>query len=780
MASRKLHPLDGGAPPPLLNERQIGVLASICETLIPTVDDAGSPSLGGKDKTGNVSTAGANRSPAKVHHPVGDHKPALNGHEPQAAPSELPKFFALSGSADGTPEAVAGLLTYLNPTAVGRLSIILTLLSWGLGTLLLAGRWALDWRFPFVHSFPALSPHARERILQGWASSRLEDFRALFRAFKSLTMVAFYGKVDESGGNPAWSAIGYVGPDPQRAKRMAARGSEAARRPLEDAVLDLRGDTGEDVVQTLRSRGFEASQAAASSDITVQCDVVVVGSGSGGGVVAGRLAQGGHKVLVLEKGHYLARNDLPLTELPTLEAMYEKGGLFGTVDGGVALLAGSTVGGGSAINWAASFKTQPHVTREWSQDLGLTKYGGAEYEEAMEAVCVRGGVQAEHVVHNLQNEVLRRGCAALGYDCGVVPRNVEDAHECGWCHMGCASGGKKATTETWLVDAVRAGALILAGVHADRILVEPNPDPLSARQHRARGVVATTGGGRRLVVEARVTVAAAGSLHTPPLLLRSGLENSNIGQHLHVHPVSLVWGYFPEGEGPPGRMYEGGIMTAFSRHVAQWNTTGYGALLMTASAHPAIFAANCPWTSGADMKARMTRYARTVVLIGITRDRGRVSASRRGHPVVQYWPGEADRGVLLTSAEHNLRVLAAAGAHEVGSFHAAGPRFCPAVPGEVDPRFETWLAGLRKRGVHKHDAPLASAHQMGSCRMGVHARSSVVDADCASWEVAGLFLGDASVLPTASGTNPMITVQSIAYCTSDAIKRHLEEQVRVA
>lgn len=202
------------------------------------------------------------------------------------------------------------------------------------------------------------------------------------------------------------------------------------------------------MVQTLRDHGFQASQAAASSDITVQCDVVVIGSGSGGGVVAGRLAQAGHKVLVLEKGRYLARSDLPLTELPSLDAMYEKGGLFSTIDGGVALLAGSTVGGGSAVNWAASFKTAPHVTREWSQELGLTKYGGAEYEAAMAAVCARGGVQTEHVVHNLQNEVLRRGCAALGYDCGVVPRNVEGTHECGWCHMGCANGGKKVNART--------------------------------------------------------------------------------------------------------------------------------------------------------------------------------------------------------------------------------------------------------------------------------------------------------------------------------------------
>lgn len=86
-------------------------------------------------------------------------------------------------------------MSNLDPTAAGRLSIILTLLSWSFGTLLLAGRWAVDWRFPFVHPFPALSPTVREKVLQGWANSRLTDMRALFRAFKVLTVIAFYGQV---------------------------------------------------------------------------------------------------------------------------------------------------------------------------------------------------------------------------------------------------------------------------------------------------------------------------------------------------------------------------------------------------------------------------------------------------------------------------------------------------------------------------------------------------------------------------------------------------------
>jgi hypothetical protein len=105
----------------------------------------------------------------------------------------------------------------------------------------------------------------------------------------------------------------------------------------------------------------------------------------------------------------------------------------------------------------------------------------------------------------------------------------------------------------------------------------------------------------------------------------------------------------------------------------------------------AMFAANLSWTSGASMKERMARYARTVQLIAITRDRseGHISISKRGQPVIHYWPGPAEQEHLLTGAEHNLRVLAAAGAHEVsnrgpsGRNSDRGPEGGPPVPGQA-------------------------------------------------------------------------------------------------
>ena len=83
----------------------------------------------------------------------------------------------------------------------------------------------------------------------------------------------------------------------------------------------------------------------------------MIGSGSGGGIVAGVLAKAGYKVLVLEKGNYFARKNLSLLEGPTMDQMYLSNGLLATDDMGVLVLAGSTVGGGSTINWSASIKT---------------------------------------------------------------------------------------------------------------------------------------------------------------------------------------------------------------------------------------------------------------------------------------------------------------------------------------------------------------------------------------------------------------------------------------
>lgn len=666
----------------------------------------------------------------------------------------------------------------LKPAELHIIKKILWMLSTPVGTFFLAGKLALATKFPFVKRFGDLSLQTREQVLVGWSTSSLSVFRDVFKAFKVSIAWNHFTTVNENGQNPFWKAIGYCGPDP------VARSATLTPKPLEDSVIDVSVLSSEDLNMALKTRGFRLTDGSSianpeivkSEDHVLECDVVIVGSGSGGGVAAAVLAKAGFKVIILEKGGYMARQDLSLLEREANRELYEEGKILTTDDQRMALFAGSTVGGGSTVNWSASLRTADHVLREWNEDLSLPLFGSQRYQDAMDEVCKRLGVQGEIDNENFQNTVLRIGCEKLGYHVANLPINAKPDHYCGWCNFGCRKGMKQATSETWLVDAAQAGAVILTRCHALRILHSAGG---RWKSRKAIGIVAKSTMGNRdrhLIIKSRATVVACGALQTPPLLRRSGLKNPHIGKNLHLHPVQIVWGYFPQGITPEGNCYEGAPMTAFSNVAANWKTSGYGALIQTPIMHPGIFACAMPWKSGSSFKESMVKYSRTCSLMVVLRDSGGGTVGTKGDGSlnIHYTLRSDDATRARAAIEKALRVLVAAGAAEVGGHHQHLESF------KVNGRnsssdFDDYV----NRVVGDGGAPLYSAHQMGSCKMGVTERESAVDETCESWEMEGLYLGDGSVLPTASGVNPMITIQSIAFCTAHNVVDYLNNQARM-
>ncbi|KAH9311153.1 hypothetical protein KI387_026188 [Taxus chinensis] len=679
----------------------------------------------------------------------------------------------------GTSEVAETMKNVLKPEALKILKTILWLLSTSLGTFLLAGRQSLATNFPFVQKFGDLPGEKREKVLLDWSVSSLSLFRTIFKAFKGSLTWNHFSRVDERGHNPFWKAIQYCGPDP------AAISAQISPKPLQSSVIDVSALYGEELTSALESHGCKLSKAShvaslanvhcSSTDHAIECDVVIVGSGSGGGVAAAVLAEAGFKVVILEKGGYLARHDLDLLEGNSVRDMYEEQGLLRTEDQNMAIFAGSTVGGGSAVNWSAAFRTPDHVLREWEETFRLGLFGSFRYHEAMDRVCTRLGVQEGFEKESFQNAVLRKGCEALGYHVGNIPRNATADHYCGWCNFGCRRGIKQATSETWLVDAANADAVILSRCSAHRVLHAPNGDRLhpDRKARKAIGVVAKIGDtDRQLFIRARATIAASGALRTPPLLRTSGLKNPHIGKNLHLHPVQIVWGYFPPGVGPDGSCYEGGIMTAFSNEGAAWKTSAYGALLQTPILHPATFATIMPWRSGSHFKATMLKFSRTCSLIVLLRDKGggTVAAKPDGSLAVRYEIRTDDQARASDAVAKGLRVLAAAGAVEIGTHHQDVESF-KVEYGSSSRHFDEYVDNVAKKG----GAPLYCAHQMGSCRMGVSEEEGGVDEFCESWEVEGLYVGDGSVLPTTLGVNPMITIQSVAFCVAHNVVDYLNK-----
>jgi len=617
-------------------------------------------------------------------------------------------FWGRSASDLGVPRLFTRAVRDLQSPEQGReLKLLLDALGHGATALALTGH-----ARPFVQ----LAPLERERVLQRWSTSPVPQFRRAFQAIKRLTLALYYSAPDASGVNPAHIVLGYARPEPDPA---------SVRRPSS--------------ISTLLPRDGQV----------LTCDVVVVGSGAGGGVVAGTLAAAGRDVIVIEKGGARSAPDFDDDEYTGYQRYYENQAVLTTEDLGVTILAGSALGGGTTINWAVSFRTPDHVRAEWEREHGVSDLTGAEFTQDLDAVCARIGVNEAEAIAGPSAQRLEQGASALKLPWGPTPLNVEGcvaegAERCGFCTFGCPRDHKRSTLVTYLEDAAGGGARFLVGAEVERVLLDGG---------RAVGVQVRTPTGD-VTVKARAVVVAAGSLHTPALLLRSGLGNPNLGRHLRLHPTAAMYGDY----GKPVGLWHGPMLSRYVSAYTDLDGRGYGVVIEHPPAHPGLLALALPWRSGEQHKRMMARTLHYAAFIAITRDTGsgRVTIGADGRPRIAYQLNDVDGRHLLRGLEAMFDLHAAAGADEVG-----GPQ-SGLTPWRRRIDRAGYISQMRQIGLGVNRAMVFSAHQMGTARLGGSAGTSVVDPYGASWEAAGLYVADASLFPTASGVNPMITAMALA------------------
>jgi choline dehydrogenase-like flavoprotein len=580
--------------------------------------------------------------------------------------------------------------------------------------------------------FTSMSQAQRERYLGAWATSRVPLRRKAFQGLKRMTTVLYYTARPPSGANnPSWDRLGYpgpLGPPPATPKRI---------RPH-----------------------------TVSADETLQCDVVVVGSGAGGGVVAEGLAARGYDVVVLEKGGYYNEADFSHYEGETLSRLYDGGGLLTSEDLGVVILQGSCLGGGTVVNYTTSFRTPDAIREEWARDHGLPHFTGSEYTQSLDAVAARLGVTVDQAQPSGRDTAMLRGLDALGWHHAPLPRDVRgcsQADDCGYCGFGCRRGAKQSTLVTYLQDAHDHGARVIVDATVRRVTIE------AGRAVGVQAIVRYPQGPRpfTLGVRARAVVVAGGSLHSPALLFRSGLTLPALGRNLALHPGGAVFGLMPEAVRP----WTGTVQAHYSDQFADLDR-GYGFKFETIPVHPSLFALAVPWESRQQHADAMAELAQTSLVAVLVRDRdgGRVSVDSDGQPVVSYRLSPYDARHLRRGLYEAARVLEAAGARAIWAPHARTIGYRP--DGSAAPR-DAWIAALDRAGFGPNQAQLATFHQMASCRMGASARTSVVDQDHQVWGVPGLYVADASTFPASSGVNPMLTIMAMAHRAAGVIASQL-------
>jgi choline dehydrogenase-like flavoprotein len=486
----------------------------------------------------------------------------------------------------------------------------------------------------------------------------------------------------------------------------------------------------------------------------------VVGSGAGGGVVAGELAGRGRRVLIVEAGGYYNESDFPSQELWAYQNLYLNGGPFPTAEGQVTVLAGGTLGGGTVVNWTNCLRTSPWVREQWARDHGLEGLDGPDYDAHLDAVLERLSATDRCSDLNGVHERLRQGCDELGYDFRRVVRNVVperyDPELAGFMGFGDVSGAKASNQKNYLSDAAAHGAEIVARCRVERILLEGG---------RAAGVEGTyvdeDGPRARVVVRAPCVVVACGSIESPALLLRSGIGGPAVGDFLRLHPTSAVSGVYDEET----RAWFGPPQAALSHEFANLED-GYGFLIECPQHATGLVAAAVQWRSGAEHKELMLDWSRTAPFIALVRDRGhgRVTVDGRGNAVAEYrLSDELDQHSMRRGVAELIRLHEAAGAERIVSLARGAPQW------ERGDDLDAFIARIAGGSLEPRQHGIFSAHQMGSCRMGSDPSSSVANPWGELHETPGVWIGDASAFPTASGTNPMVTIMALARRTAHAI-----------
>ncbi|MBL0125187.1 MAG: GMC family oxidoreductase [Betaproteobacteria bacterium] len=507
-----------------------------------------------------------------------------------------------------------------------------------------------------------------------------------------------------------------------------------------------------------RSRGWKVIDGTRiTRDYNIECDVVIVGSGAGGGTAAEALTLAGLNVVMIEEGPFKSSSDFRMRERDAYPQLYQESAGRQTKDKSITILQGRSVGGSTTVNWTSSFRTPPATLQHWEKVWGLDDYTVAKMAPWFEKMEARLSISPWPVPPNENNDILRRGCEKLGIPAAAIRRNVKGCWNLGYCGMGCPTNAKQSMLVTTIPDSLDRG---LSLIHSTRV------EKLSHRYGRVTSLIAsgmsadavgvnTAAGPWKIRVHARHFILAGGAINNPALMLRSQFPDPHhtLGKRTFLHPSPICAAIMDRKV----EAYSGAPQSIYSDHFVDSlpHSGPMGFKLEAPPLHPVLAGITLPGF-GDEHATWMKRIENMHVAIALMRDGfhpqskgGQVSIRNDGSPILDY----VISGYVWDGIRHALSVMAeiqfAAGAKIVMPMHEDAKPYRSWADAKL--AIESLpMAALRTR--------VASAHVMGGCTMGNDARVSVTRGDGRHHQLENLWVFDGSVFPTSIGANPQLTI----------------------
>lgn len=500
---------------------------------------------------------------------------------------------------------------------------------------------------------------------------------------------------------------------------------------------------------------------------SMSCDVLIVGTGAGGGVSAEMLSAAGLDVILVEEGPLRSSSDFRQLESEAYATLYQESNARKTADKAISILQGRCVGGSTTVNWTSSFRTPADTLAYWAANFALPEMDEAQLSPWFLQAEQRLGVAPWLVRPNPNNEALKRGAARLGIAAPAILRNVRGCWNIGSCGLGCPTNAKQSMLLTTVPAALDRGARLL--VQTQAVELEVSNNRVQALRCRPVAVNNTPqAGGTRIT--ARHVIVAGGAINSPALLMRSKLPDPHqrLGKRTFLHPVVATTATFAERI----EAWNGAPQTIYSDHFLETQAIDgpMGYKLEAPPLYPLISAIAMPGF-GPDQTETLRRFPHMQALLALLRDGfheqspgGEVRLRSDGSPLLDYpitpYVWEGARRALLSMAE----IQFAAGAERVMALHE-------------DARWTTSWAAAKAQIEALPMAPyrtrVLSAHVMGGCGMAGRPELGVVRPDGRHWQLENLSVHDGSIFPTSIGANPQLSIYGIVARLSAGLARQL-------
>ncbi len=505
-------------------------------------------------------------------------------------------------------------------------------------------------------------------------------------------------------------------------------------------------------------------------ELHLECDVLVIGTGAGGGTAAEIFAQQGLKVIMLEEGPLQTSNDFDMQEKKAYSNLYQEGLTRGTKDGAFTIMQGRTVGGSTTVNWTASFRTPEQTLSHWTKEHGLKGFSKEEMAPWFEKMEQRLNISKWAMKPNANNNVIAKGCEKLGYDWQVIPRNVKGCWNLGYCGTGCPTNAKQSMLVTTIPAAMEMGAELLYRARAEKLIINGDQvKGVTGYGLKANGIDPTAA----FTITAKQTVMACGGINGPGLLMRSQVPDPHqrIGKRTFLHPVPATLADFEERiDG-----FYGAPQSIYSDHF-QWRNGTQGAAGFKLEVPPLQpgFVASIGMGHGQMHSDQMNRLPHLNMMIALIRDGfveqspgGEVYMRDDGIPGLDYPINDYLNEAIVRAWKVMAEIQFAAGAKKVRIVHSQQQYLSSMAA--IENELNTIDLSINKMRV-------GSAHVMGGCAMGEDVKTSVVNSEGKFHHLAGLHIMDGSTFPTSIGANPQLSIYGMVAKQATTLAKQIRTQ----